>query len=165
MVLLIAALALSLAAESAQADSAPVNTVAPSITRTPEVGETLPADPGNWTGTLGYQWQRCEATVVAGVDCTSQAPSASNQWQAVAQGAPKGEERLVAVSDNGTDPVMTSPDDVTWTARTAAAGSPRFQSPGAVRPARRNSSQLLRNGAGGQVMISPRVTRLARSKR
>lgn len=39
----------------------PVNTVAPSISGPPEVGETLTANPGTWTGTAPitytYQWQ------------------------------------------------------------------------------------------------------------
>lgn len=45
--------------------TAPVNTVAPSISGTPEVGQTLTGDPGTWTGApppdLTYQWQRCDA--------------------------------------------------------------------------------------------------------
>lgn len=44
----------------------PTNTVPPSITGTPQVGQTLTADPGVWTGTTPitntYQWQQCNPT-------------------------------------------------------------------------------------------------------
>ena len=43
----------------------PVNTVAPSVSGDTEVGSTLSATTGTWTGdptiTYGYQWQRCDA--------------------------------------------------------------------------------------------------------
>jgi hypothetical protein len=47
--------------------AAPDNTVAPSVSGTPKVGEMLTADPGSWTGSpaFGYQWQRCDADVAA----------------------------------------------------------------------------------------------------
>ena len=41
--------------------------------------------------------------------------AANNRWQGIAYGA----GLYVAVSDNGTERVMTSPDGITWTARTA----------------------------------------------
>ena len=43
--------------------TAPANQTAPSISGTTQVGQTLHADPGQWTGTgpitYGYQWQQC----------------------------------------------------------------------------------------------------------
>jgi hypothetical protein len=49
----------------AQPAQPPVNRTAPSITGTPQVGQTLTAQEGRWTGTepitFAYQWQRCNA--------------------------------------------------------------------------------------------------------
>jgi hypothetical protein len=50
------------------ASSAPQNTVRPSITGDPEVGQALTANEGTWTNSptsFGYQWQRCDIDVVA----------------------------------------------------------------------------------------------------
>ena len=51
--------------------TAPENTSPPSVAGTAEVGQTLTADPGTWTGdppvTYAYQWRRCDA---AGEGCT-----------------------------------------------------------------------------------------------
>src|SRR3954470_1748438 len=50
---------------AAQANYAPTNTAAPSISGTPQVGQTLTANPGSWTSdttpTFAYQWNRCDA--------------------------------------------------------------------------------------------------------
>jgi hypothetical protein len=46
------------------ARAVPRNTDRPIVSGTPELGETLDADEGSWTGnptTFAYQWQRCEA--------------------------------------------------------------------------------------------------------
>jgi uncharacterized repeat protein (TIGR01451 family) len=58
-------------AQTAAVTLAPANTVAPSITGTPQVGQILTANPGTWTGspapTYGYQWRRCDSS---GASCT-----------------------------------------------------------------------------------------------
>jgi len=55
--------------------SSPVNTAPPTVTGTTQVGQTLTAAPGTWTGTppisYGYQWQRCIATYPASVGSSS----------------------------------------------------------------------------------------------
>jgi len=51
-----------------------------------------------------------------GTSWTSRAAAEANQWRSVAY----GDGVWVAVSDSGTNRVMTSPDGVTWTSRAAA---------------------------------------------
>lgn len=51
---------------AAQANYAPTNTAAPTISGTPQVGQTLTASPGTWssdtTPTYTYVWQQCDAS-------------------------------------------------------------------------------------------------------
>jgi hypothetical protein len=55
---------------AAQANYAPTNTAAPTISGTPQVGQTLTASTGTWTSdttpTYTYQWERCDT---AGNNC------------------------------------------------------------------------------------------------
>lgn len=57
---------------AAQASYAPTNSAAPTIGGTPQVGQTLTANPGTWnsstTPTYTYQWQRCDT---AGNNCAA----------------------------------------------------------------------------------------------
>ena len=57
---------------AAQANYAPVNSAAPTISGTPQVGQVLTANAGTWksdtTPTFTYQWQRCDS---AGNKCAS----------------------------------------------------------------------------------------------
>ncbi len=60
----------------AATDTVPVNTSPPTVSGTPEVGQTLRASLGSWSGSptrYGYQWRRCDengnaCTTVAGAD-------------------------------------------------------------------------------------------------
>src|SRR3954454_9061370 len=62
----------SAASSAAQATYAPTNSAAPTISGTPQVGQTLTANNGAWnsdtTPTYTYQWQRCDT---AGNNCTT----------------------------------------------------------------------------------------------
>src|SRR5436190_22068016 len=53
---------------AADVPTAPANTVAPVISGTPTVGETLTTDDGTWTGTppiaYTYSWRRCDSTAL-----------------------------------------------------------------------------------------------------
>jgi hypothetical protein len=50
---------------SAEAQYGPTNTALPTVSGTPEEGQTLKATPGTWTGNgikFSYAWQRCSAS-------------------------------------------------------------------------------------------------------
>jgi hypothetical protein len=54
-----------------QATGAPVNTAPPTITGVAQVGQTLSATTGGWSGnptSFGFQWQRCNASGESCVD-------------------------------------------------------------------------------------------------
>src|SRR3954447_22387226 len=60
------------AGSAAQANYAPQNSAAPTISGSPQVGQTLTASTGTWnsdtTPTYTYQWQRCDT---AGNNCAA----------------------------------------------------------------------------------------------
>src|ERR1051326_8282391 len=66
---------------AAQANYAPTNTSPPTISGTPQVGQTLTASPGSWnsdsTPTFTYQWERCDAN---GNGCAAVAGSTSQTY-------------------------------------------------------------------------------------
>ena len=67
---------------AATSSAAPKNTLLPTVSGTPKVGQTLTAAPGSWSGnptSFAYQWQRCDADVAA---CTS-LPGATGTTYAV----------------------------------------------------------------------------------
>jgi len=79
----------SSSAQSAQTDpvapastgAVPRNTDRPEISGTPEVGETLTADEGTWTGnptSYSFQWQRCDADNI--VACLNVAGATSKSY-------------------------------------------------------------------------------------
>jgi len=82
---------------AAQANYAPTNTAPPTISGTPQVGQTLTASPGTWssdtTPTFTYQWNRCDAQ---GANCTA-ITSATAQTYAV-QSADADKTLRVAVT-------------------------------------------------------------------
>jgi hypothetical protein len=96
----------------------PTNSALPTITGTPQVGATLTASPGTWTGTqpiaFAYQWQRCTTACnpIAG------ATSASYTLVAADQGATM--RVVVTGTNNAGNSVATS----NATATVQAAPSP-----------------------------------------
>jgi hypothetical protein len=65
----------------ASAGAVPRNTDRPEISGTPEVGETLTADEGSWTGnptSYSFQWQRCDADNI--VACLNVAGATSKSY-------------------------------------------------------------------------------------
>jgi len=87
---------------AAQIQYAPTNTVAPTISGTPQSGQTLTASPGTWTSassvTYAYQWQRCNSS---GASCISVA-GATAQTYAVTT-ADVGTTLRVVVTATNTD--------------------------------------------------------------
>ncbi|CAB4861142.1 unannotated protein [freshwater metagenome] len=97
----------------------PVNTVAPSISGTPDVGRTLTANNGTWTDSptgFTYQWESCTEAWTA---LSSPTGADSTSWFDVAYGGTAGSELYVAVGVGSSSGgrIITSPDGVTWTAR------------------------------------------------
>lgn len=65
------AAAMSTPTSVVSASGAPTNTVLPTISGAPQVGQTLTAGTGTWTGdptSFGLQWQRCNASGTGCVD-------------------------------------------------------------------------------------------------
>src|SRR5690242_18724158 len=65
MLLAVAMLAVLGVGSATATTTPPQNEVAPSTSGTTRQGETLTADPGNWSGTqpitFTYQWRRCDS--------------------------------------------------------------------------------------------------------
>jgi hypothetical protein len=109
----------------------PANSSPPTISGTPEVGQTLKAEPGGWTGTepigYAYQWQRCDAAGetcqdVAGATADSSSPTASDVGATMrvavtasnaagSDTASSSPTAAVAESRSG-DPVITAAGDI-----------------------------------------------------
>jgi concanavalin A-like lectin/glucanase superfamily protein len=90
------------------AASPPVNTSPPTITGTPEVGRTLTASDGTWTGTqplaFSYQWKRCNA---GGGACTSIAGATSTTYL-VAAADVDSTLRVTVTASNGSSVYATA---------------------------------------------------------
>jgi hypothetical protein len=106
-------------ATPAQANYAPTSSASPTISGTPQVGQTLTASPGTWTSdttpTFGYQWSRCDAQ---GANCAAIA-GATAQTYAV-QTADAGKTLRVAVT--ATNPTGSGSASSAQTAAVTQAG-------------------------------------------
>src|SRR5204862_772530 len=87
----------------------PVNNVVPSITGTPQVGQTLAASVGSWTSrdalTYSYQWLRCDG---AGSSCAALSGATAQTYPL--SSADAGSEMRVRVTamDSGSSTSATS---------------------------------------------------------
>jgi hypothetical protein len=85
---------------AAQANYAPTNSAAPTISGTPQVGQVLTANTGTWnsqtTPSYGYQWQRCDT---AGNNCATIA-GATSQTYTVQSGDVNSTLRVVVTATN-----------------------------------------------------------------
>jgi len=80
------------------AELVPKNTARPVISGTPQVGQTLTATPGTWSGSasFAYQWQRCDS---AGANCAD-ILGATGQSYAVADADGGATIRVVVTAQN-----------------------------------------------------------------
>jgi Concanavalin A-like lectin/glucanases superfamily len=122
----------TISAQSAAAPtpSPPVNTAPPSISGTPQQGQTLTASPGTWTGdqpiTYAYQWQGCDS---AGTNCAA-ITGATNPTYAVGS-ADIGSTLRVTVTATNPAGSATANSNATTVVQ-AAATAPSNTSPPAI---------------------------------
>jgi hypothetical protein len=106
---------------SARTTAAPSNTTPPKISGTPQVGQQLTTDNGNWNGTTpftyAYQWRVCDQN---GANCHDITGATTNQYT-VASGDQGNTLRVVVTAKNsdGTD----SSTSVPTASVTAGSGS------------------------------------------
>ena len=125
------------------AELAPKNTARPVISGTPQVGQTLTATPGTWTGspsTFTYQWQRCDS---AGANC-GDISAATGQSYVVADADGGSTIRVVVGARNafGTATAASTPTAV------VPVGTPTNTSPPTISGAPQ-VGQTLTAGTGG----------------
>lgn len=104
---------------------APVNTSPPTITGTPQVGQELSADPGEWTGTRPMtftgQWQRCNEAGAVGT-CVSIAGANDPTYRV--QPADEGRTLRVRITARNRDGNGTAFSRPTAVVRPAPANAP-----------------------------------------
>jgi subtilisin family serine protease len=97
--------------------SPPSNSTPPSISGTPQVGETLSASTGSWTGgptSYGYQWQDCDTS---GANCSAIAGATRSNY--TAQSADVGYTLRVAVTASNSGGASTASATATSVVTTA----------------------------------------------
>jgi uncharacterized delta-60 repeat protein len=102
----------------------PANTTPPSISGDPKVGETLTADPGEWSAypepELSYQWQRCDAD---GTNCVDIDGATEDEYTATE--ADTGKKLRVKVTATNEEGESTANSSQT----AAVAGAPVITAP------------------------------------
>jgi hypothetical protein len=124
VVLTLVVLAALLAGAGAQAmrDAAPVNTVPPTISGTPTVGQTLTASEGTWSNSptsFAYQWLRCNG---GGNSCADVANGTQHTYTLV--GADAGHTvrvRVTATNADGSNSVQSAQTAAVAAATVSAA--------------------------------------------
>jgi hypothetical protein len=100
-------------ADHIRATLVPANSVAPTISGTPQVGQTLSAVPGTWLSFpsgYSYQWQRCDA---AGSNCAPLTGATGSSYVVAAEDAGSTLEVVVAAqSSYGTGTAGSAPTAV-----------------------------------------------------
>ena len=104
---------------AAQANYAPTNTAAPTISGTPQVGQTLTATPGTWTSdttpTYTYAWQRCDAQ---GANCAAISGATASTYTVQTADV----DKTLRVVVTATNPTGSSSATATQTAVVTQAG-------------------------------------------
>jgi len=122
VVALTAAAAVTLGVAHAATNVAPVNTAPPTITGTPQVGQTLTANNGTWSNTptsFAYQWLRCNA---AGASCVNVANGTQKTYTLVGADATHTMRvRVTATNADGSASAQSDPTAVVTPASSAAA--------------------------------------------
>ena len=115
--------AISSASDVVQAaGAAPANTAAPTISGTPQAGQTLTAANGTWSNSptsFTYQWQRCNS---AGASCTN-IPGETGQTRIIANDDVGNRLRVVVTARNavGSSSANSNPSEVIATGLPAGA--------------------------------------------
>lgn len=102
--------------------SPPTNTAPPTISGTPQVGQTLTASQGNWSGPVqayATQWNRCDS---AGANCTAIGGATSTTYAPVA--ADVGSKLRVSVTASNKRGSTTATSDPTAAVQAASSSSP-----------------------------------------
>ena len=112
--------------------SAPLNTSAPTISGTPQSGQTLTANPGSWSGTqpitYAYQWQRCNSS---GSGCGAISGATNSTYTAT--GADVGSTLRVAVTATNTVGSVTATSNPTTVVQAGSVQADRSSATGSSR--------------------------------
>jgi len=122
---------LSAGAGSAALAAAPQNTSPPTITGTPQEGQTLTGAQGQWSGSptaYSYTWMRCDKT---GGSCTSISGATATTYKIVA--ADVGKTLRFRVDAKNADGNTTATSTPTAVVTAAKAGSPVNTSPPTIK--------------------------------
>jgi hypothetical protein len=121
---LTAVAAVTLGVAHAATAAAPVNTALPTITGTPQVGQTLTAGNGTWTNTpttFAYQWLRCNA---GGNSCVSVANGTQKTYTLVGADATHT-MRVRVTATNADGSASAQSDQTTVVAPATSTNAPR----------------------------------------